>query len=170
MNKEYYTAENLQGLRSKGIVGLMEKAIQAPPQVMAALRNICNVHRVMLGNAEAERLMSHGLMEELCATGGSGPLAGGGGGRGGGDDEDRKGSAVLYTLCAGGQGGIVQHRGAASRYSGKVSTQSRLVERARVLGNFQPDEQQDSLVRNAQHALDTARKRLSDLAIGACGC
>lgn len=167
MNKEYYSEADLAKLRGSGITGVMESFVQAPPQVKAALRNHSNLHRVLIGDHRAEqRVGQNDLMAELCTMGASGPLAQGFGGGGGGDDDERKGNAVLYTRQQGAQGGIVNHRATVSRYSGEVSTQSKLVHpKAQVLGVAGAD--YEERVARAKRDLDEIHARMAELQRGA---
>lgn len=168
LNQEYYTAQDLEELRGRGIQGVMESFVQAPDAVKSVLRNFSNLHRVLVGDDKTERGVSQGLMEELCRRGGSGAL--GNGGRGGqGGDDDARASAVVYTRRQSGRNVILNvHRANVSRYNGEVSTSSRGVEPAKLLGAFGSDQEHDGMVKEAQARLAEANARVAQMGKGAC--
>lgn len=128
LRREFYSASDLKELSMEGISGILLHKVKAPHQVLSALCTQANIDRVLIGDDQTEELIAHGFMEKLCRRG----VAGQGGAEGG--------SAVVYTQRK--DGVIVQHRGNVSRYSGKLSTQSRITRRSELLGSGGTDQEE----------------------------
>jgi hypothetical protein len=88
--------------RDSGMVGFLNDLCQGPPEVMRALCDVANLHRVMVGSEATEGAIKDGLLERLVQ---------GGGGEGGARQ------AMVFTCGR----NVVSYTGKTSRYSGEMT-------------------------------------------------